>query len=138
MFAYNVVFFALLLLCVGACKIDNGLGTIQDEECVVIACFAGFEPDNNACERCKVGFYSTRDDLKPCTACTNKPSHATYTRSGWSTESCPYECPVNTYGHQCRTWFGIVIFVLPICGAFVAIALVVHVIRLRRRKRKPH
>jgi hypothetical protein len=137
MFAYNVVFFALLFACVASDNIENGSCNIQGDVCVVNACFAGFEPVDNACERCKVGFYSTRDDIAPCRPCTNKPAHATYTRSGWATEVCPYECPPNTIGPQCQTYYGILVFVSSICGAFAAVAMVVYVIRWRRRKRKP-
>ncbi|MBB20920.1 MAG: hypothetical protein CMP20_15910 [Rickettsiales bacterium] len=131
--SYTVLFLLGLLVVCKACEIENGHA---NEACEIEYCFAGYQPTNNICERCPIGYYSDADDNKPCRVCTNKPLNAEYTRTGQDSFDCKYECPAGTVGRDCRTEFGFIWPIITVVAAFAAVAYTFIVIRQRYIERK--
>lgn len=99
----------------------------------VPSCQPGYGSDpieGKICYRCPVGEWSP-GGTGDCMACTNAPTHSSYTESGVSTSNCPFECDSGYSTTSCLDQLQIFIFntltlggVAGVCCGILAIILI--------------
>ncbi len=97
------------------------------------------------CHVCPAGSYKATYDNLPCVLCTNKPAKATYTTSGATNASCPYQCNPGYSMPSCKSavqtlmddFGGVVGFVVALVGLVVVVLCCVGVVtRIRYLKER--
>ena len=127
---------------VGASTLDAEYGS--DGYVQLPVCYPGYGNTNQgtgvACELCLPGTYSTASDTSPCSNCTNKPSHSSYSGSGMDTANCGFKCNSGFVTTECVTPFfsflnmigGQSVFIILLVALFVVLVVPVVYYRYKR------